>query len=463
VFLRPPWLTGATALFGATITAVIALVAPLHFAYRSASLHAAIETAAAIAALLAASLVFGRFREHSRLNDLALVAALSVLATTNLAFAALPAALPDAVPGTFSTWSAVIGSVLGSVLLAVAAFAPATRVRHPRGSAVVVFVTLAGLLGIMTAVIATFAAHLPVGIEQALPSGELQLEEHGAVLAAQVASAVCLAIAAVGFTLRTRLPTDELLRWLAVGATLGAVARINFALFPSLYSQWVSTGDIFRMGFYVALLIGAEREIRLYQSRMAALAVLEERRRLARELHDGLAHELVFIATQARRLEQEPDLERLPQIVTAAERAIDESRRAIGALTRPMDEPFDIALAATAEDVASRLGARLELELATDVDVSPETCEALLRVVREAITNAARHGRAGSIRVTLANGHGLRLRIADDGIGFDPVAVKERPGAFGLTSMRERVQALGGEFRLFSQPGAGTSIDVVLL
>jgi signal transduction histidine kinase len=462
VFLRPPWLTGATALLGGVVTAVIALVPPLHFAYRSVSLHATIETAAAIGALLAASLVFGRFREHSRLNDLALVSALSVLAATNLFFAALPAAVPHEFPQTFSTWSAVVGGVVGSALLAVAAFVPERPVRHPRGSALVVFLTLGALLAIIGAIIAGFAAHLPSGIKQALPSGELQLEGHKAVIAAQVASAVWLGIAAVGFTRRARLPSDELLRWLAVGTTLGALALINYALFPSLYSQWVSTGDLFRMGFYVALLIGAEREIRIYQRRVAALAVLEERRRVARELHDGLAHELTFIAAQTRRLQEEPNVVPLRQIVAAAERAMDESRRAIAALTRPLDDPFDVALAATAEEVAFRVGARLELDLATDVEVLPEAREALLRIVREAITNAARHGRARSITVTLANGDGLRLRIVDNGIGFDPAAAKEQPGAFGLTSMRERVQALGGEFRLSSQPGAGTRIDVVL-
>jgi signal transduction histidine kinase len=83
----------------------------------------------------------------------------------------------------------------------------------------------------------------------------------------------------------------------------------------------------------------------------------------------------------------------------------------------------------------------------------------LLRIVREAVTNAARHGEAGQITVRLSNGRGLHLEVKDDGKGFDPV---DRRGGFGLESMRERAIALGGEFRLDSSPGHGTEIQVVL-
>jgi signal transduction histidine kinase len=83
-----------------------------------------------------------------------------------------------------------------------------------------------------------------------------------------------------------------------------------------------------------------------------------------------------------------------------------------------------------------------------------------VRIVSEAVTNAARHGRAGLVRVELDNGDGVRLRIVDRGRGFDPA--QRRPGSFGLTSMRERAEALGGRFSLRSSPGAGTEIEVTL-
>jgi signal transduction histidine kinase len=462
VELRPSFLTAITATLAAAITVVVALIPPLHFAYRSVSLHAALETAAAIIALIAATLVFGRFRERGRLNDLALVTALSVLGATNLFFAALPAAIPDIFEPRVATWSAVAGGILGSVLLALAAFAPATPVRHPRGTVVAVFLSFGALLGIIAGIIAGLASELPPGVRLGFVSGELQLEAHTAFLATQIAAAAFLGLAAIGFTRSATIRSDELIRWLAVGATVGAFARINFALFPSLYSQWVSTGDVLRIAFYALLLIGAEREIRACQRRGAAVAVLEERRRIARDLHDGLAHELAYISAQSRHLRGGTPSTALAQIASAAERAMDESRRAIAALTKPLDEPFDVTLAATAEELSERLGARLELDLATGVHVSPANREALLRIVREAMTNAGRHGRATEITLHLVNSGRLQLRILDDGIGFDPEAAENQPGAFGLISMRERVHALGGEFQLLSKHGEGTCIEVTL-
>jgi signal transduction histidine kinase len=89
--------------------------------------------------------------------------------------------------------------------------------------------------------------------------------------------------------------------------------------------------------------------------------------------------------------------------------------------------------------------------------------EALIRIVREAVSNAGRHGRAGRVDVELGanGGTACRLRIVDDGTGFDPGLVEPGRG-FGLVSMRERAEALGGRFRLVSSPGAGTEIEVVL-
>ncbi len=146
----------------------------------------------------------------------------------------------------------------------------------------------------------------------------------------------------------------------------------------------------------------------------------------------------------------------------AAERALDESRRAIAALTHPVDEPFDVTLVQTVEEIAERLGSRARLIVDPGVRVPPETREALLRIVREAVTNASRHGGAGLVTVELSNGDGIRLRIADDGKGFDPEAAAARGEGFGLVTMRERAEAVGAELRIWSQPRAGTEIEVVL-
>jgi signal transduction histidine kinase len=210
---------------------------------------------------------------------------------------------------------------------------------------------------------------------------------------------------------------------------------------------------------------GAARESSRYQRGLAEAAMLEERRRIARELHDGLAQELAFIATKSRGLFEglsEPSKRELAHLAAAAERALDESRRAITALSAPAGESFEAALSQTVEQVANRVGIRAEIVVDPKVDVPAATKEALLRVVREAVTNASRHGGAANVRVQLSNGDALRLIVSDDGSGFDTAALERDSDHFGLKTMAERVHALGGELRISSTPIAGTKIEAVL-
>jgi hypothetical protein len=116
-------LIAGTAAGAALATLLISILPSVDFAYRSHTLHVAIETAASIIGLLAAYLVLGRFRRSASLRDLLLVGAFLLLAATNLCFSSLPA-LSGGPPGRFETWSPVAGRLLGAVALAAAAFAP---------------------------------------------------------------------------------------------------------------------------------------------------------------------------------------------------------------------------------------------------------------------------------------------------------------------------------------------------
>jgi signal transduction histidine kinase len=460
-------MTLATAAAAAVATLLVSLVPAVHLAYMSPSGHVAIETAAALIALLVAYLLLGRFLRDGQLRDLVLTAALATLGFTNLVFASIPLAASSGIH-RFSTWAPVAGRLLGGFLFALAAFVPARALRRPRQALLPVMLACAAVLGLIALVFAVAAPHLPLGINPGLsPTSPDRPRVVGnpAVLIVQLVSMLLFALAAVGFARERERTGDALLHWFAIGSVLAAFSHLNYFLFPSLYSNWVYMGDFLRLAFYLVLLIGAAREIDIYQRQMAESAALEERRRLARELHDGLAQELAFISTQSRWLAQSVEGEeaqaRLDQLALAAARALDESRGAIAALTRPLDEPLEVAVAQAAEEVADRVGVKVRLKLQRDIQVSPTCRAALLRIVREAVTNTARHANASEVTVSLASNGRLELRISDNGVGFDPAAKRDGWG-FGIMSMRERAQAVGGELEIRSRVGEGTEIEVVI-
>lgn len=456
-------LIGGTAVGAAIATLMISVLPFVDFAYRSKPLHVAIETTATIVGLLAASLLLGRFRRSGSLKDLLLAGALLLLAATNLCFSMLPAL--SGAPGHFETWSPVGGRLLGAVAMAGAAFAPDRCLRRPERHIARTLVACAVTLAVIAVVVIALGDRLPVGIDPDLSpedSGRPRVVGHPALLGVQLAAMLLFAAAAVGFSRRALRTGDELIGWIAAGTTLAAFARLNYFLFPSLYSQWVYTGDFMRLGFYLMLLAGAIREIGAYQSELASSVTLMERHRVARELHDGLAQDLAFISTQTRRLAtrgRPAGAETLERLSVAADRALDESRDAIAALTRPVDESLDVSLARAAEEVAGRCGAGVVLQTASDLHVPAETRDSLVRIVREAIANATRHGGATTVRVSLSVAAGVTLRIADDGSGFGE---NGRAGGFGLASMRERAELLGGELSIESSPDAGTVVEVRL-
>ena len=112
--------------------------------------------------------------------------------------------------------------------------------------------------------------------------------------------------------------------------------------------------------------------------------------------------------------------------------------------------------------IADRAGLALDVEVQGDVAVGSETQHAILRIVNEAVSNAARHAgaRTVSIRISCENEH-VVVRITDDGNGFDLGALNPRRG-FGLRSMSQRAELLGGRLHLESEPGSGTMIEVAI-
>ena len=423
-------------------------------------MHVAIETSASLIGVLAAFLVLGRLRRSGRAEDYSLLAALSILAITNLLFSLVPA-VTEGPGGRVVVWAGIGGHLAAAALLAVAAFSPATPLgRLPAWSAPAL---AAALVGLDFAVVALLEPELPRAISSLTPerSGRPDLVGHPAVLAVQIAIAALYTLAAAGFLVRAERRRDAFMTWLAIGTALAALSRVNYFLYPSLYSQWVYTGDLFRLAFYAALLVGALREIAAYWQMVRSAAVLEERRRIARNLHDGLAQEVSYISRTAKLL-QEPEAreEASERLAAAAERALQESRQVIAALATPAGEPLEAVIERVADDTAARFGVEVVLDLAPGIALDAARTEALVRIVGEAVANAGRHSGASSVRVVLDRRGGRpRLQVIDRGTGFadEPAPA---PGGFGLTSMRERAVAVGAEFRIHTRRGSGTRIEV---
>ena len=143
----------------------------------------------------------------------------------------------------------------------------------------------------------------------------------------------------------------------------------------------------------------------------------------------------------------------------AVERA-GRSRRAITHCAAAKDQALDVALAEAASEVAERYRIELDLDLVPGIRLSPTRAEALIRIACEAIINAARHSGARAVTLRLERrGSAARLRITDNGCGFD-TAIQDR--GFGLTAMRERAHAVGGELRIHSSLGRGSEVEAAI-
>jgi signal transduction histidine kinase len=207
---------------------------------------------------------------------------------------------------------------------------------------------------------------------------------------------------------------------------------------------------------------------RLYQQAQD-LAALEERQRLARELHDSVSQALYGIALGARTartlLDRDPSraAEPLDYALSLAEAGLAEMRALIFEL-RPGNLEQD-GLVRALKTHASALQGRLGLPIVVESDLADRLPlpaeEVVYRIAQEALHNVVKHAAAHQVRVDVrAEGAGVRLRVEDDGKGFDPARVPD--GHLGLAGMRARAERVGAAFSVDSAPGKGTIIEVAL-
>ena len=194
-------------------------------------------------------------------------------------------------------------------------------------------------------------------------------------------------------------------------------------------------------------------------------AVLEERNRMAREIHDSLAQAFtgILLQLEAAKRTGRAD-EHLDNVRALAREGLDEARRSVWALRPQALEAMDLA------DALARMTEQLNTDVTTRISycvsgeqrpVPPDVADHMLRVGQEALTNALRHSQANSIVVELSFTVGeLLLSVSDDGRGFTDDGLLRKDG-FGLNGMRERAALIGAHLTVTSQPNAGTRVDLV--
>ena len=211
----------------------------------------------------------------------------------------------------------------------------------------------------------------------------------------------------------------------------------------------------------------AVRTARLHETE-EQMTILSERDRIARELHDSLAQVLGQIHLVLRGLEARTDGTAisgdLAELADVADEAYRDVRETILGLREniPSDGGLEAALRAYLAKYTRQTGiaAHLDCDGLAGRSLSPKAEVQLLRVVQEALTNVRKHAGATEVRVELVDRDGTPvLSVTDDGSGFDPTSVgPSLTGGFGLRSMRERVELLGGTLDVHTAPGSGTRI-----
>lgn len=206
-------------------------------------------------------------------------------------------------------------------------------------------------------------------------------------------------------------------------------------------------------------------------SKVEEAAIIEERNRMARELHDSVTQSLYSVtlfAEAAMRMADQSNLERvqdhLGSVQEMSQQALKEMRLLIYQLrdTREKGNNFEDRIKNRLETVERRSGVEFDLQVKGNLDLPGPMVEELYLITQEALNNAQKHAEASQVEVELqAEGPELKLRISDDGCGLD-IEQARNSGGMGLQNMAERAEKIGGRFSVESDPGQGTSVFVTL-
>ena len=411
-----------------------------------------LDTAVVLAATIVAILAAVRFKVEGRVLDLLLAAGFFVAGVGTLAFSVVPV-LGGSNQDAPEAWAAIGSRLLAAMLIALAPLVPSPRIVGRKRAL---------LAGISLLLVALFAIWLPLrGFDARLSVLDAGGDGGRApeLTVATSSLALLALVAVIGFAVRYRLRGEDLDSWLALGATLTLFAELHYVLTPDVSTDFVSQGDFLRLLSYGVLLVGVWRAISFAEF---GRAVAEERARVAREIHDGLAQYLFAVATHASMLESGASLEKtLPKLKEAAAAAQQEARFAVLALSSASGTaPFDAALRRYVEFLTADGALEVDVEIDPSILLAPDEQIEVFRIVQEGLANVRKHAGARRADVWIGQRLGRRIvSVRDDGIGFDGA---EAPAGQGLKNMRQRAETIDGGFVLRSRPGRGTSLEVVL-
>ena len=444
------WVRDELVLVGLLAAALILFLAGpwLRDPYALPNLRLFLDTAVLLVSVFVAVLAYVRFSVEGRRYDLFLCLGFFVMAATTLAFIVAPV-LDNSTLGRPEIWAGIFGRLIAAVILAAAPWVSGRVESKWKAFA------LMGALGLALAVIWAGCSGLGSSLPEIGPSVTQPV-----ILTAALALQALLSLATiVGFGWRYRVHGEDLDRWLGFGATIWLFAELHAVFTPPRSSDYVSQADFLRLVSYGILLAGVWHAIRAAEF---GKAVAEERARVAREIHDGLAQYLFAVSTATAMLGSGAKVEEvLPRLQEAATAAQQEARFAVLALSSASGTAsLDAALNRYIEFLTADGELDVDLEIEPGVELGPDEQIEVFRIVQEGLANVRRHAGARTASVVIGVRNGRRvIRIVDDGRGLDESAARRGQG---LSNMRTRASAIGGRFRLTSQPGGGTALEIVL-
>ena len=440
------WLWGEVLLLGLLGAALALFVShpSLRDTFELPQLRLVLDTAVTLAAAIVAVLAGIRFSVEGRRLDFLLCGGFFLAAATTFAFSIVPV-FEGGTVGKDEAWSGIAGKLLATGLIAAAPFTRGRILGRQRalrwwiGALVCLEIS-------MWLLVKSASSETP-----ALTSGD---DQPLLLIFSLALQALLSLVALVGFGLRYRSYGDDLYRWLALAATLALFAELHYVFTPVVSSSFVSQGDFLRLISYGVLMTGVWRAIRFAEF---GRAVAEERARVAREIHDGLAQYLFTVSTHASMLQGET-AERIKEAAAAAQQ---EARFAILALSSASGTaPFDAALRRYVDFLTADGELEVDLEIDPALSLAPDEQIEVFRIVQEGLANVRKHAEASRAEVLIGpRGADRVVVVRDNGSGFNG---ETDPAGQGLKNLRQRAAAIGGAFALRSAPGKGTALEVTL-